>query len=79
MRFVEGILAAAARGQVQIERVTSGRFAAAWMLRKRFQDKPKISFTDLVSMAIMEERGIQRVLTQDKHFTQVGMGFFLLP
>jgi predicted nucleic acid-binding protein len=78
-RFVEGILAAAARDQVQIERVTSDRFAAAWALRMRFQDKPMISFTDLVSMVIMEERGIQHVLTQDKHFAQVGMGFFLLP
>jgi len=79
VRFVEGILAAAALGQVRVERVTPDRFFAAWELRKRFQDKPTISFTDLTSMAIMDERGIHRVLTEDEHFIQVGMGFSRLP
>ena len=37
-RFVEAILASAALGRVRVERVTSGRFLAAWALRKRFQD-----------------------------------------
>ena len=79
MRFVEGILGAAVLGQLRIERVTPGRFSAAWELRKRFQDKPTISFTDLTSMAIMDERGIQQVLTEDEHFIQVGMAFSRVP
>jgi len=79
VRFLEGILAAAVLGQVRVERVTSDRFFAAWELRKRFQDKPTISFTDLTSMAIMDERGIHRVLTEDEHFIQVGMGFSRVP
>ena len=79
LRFVEGILGAAVLSQLWIERVTPDRFSAAWELRKRFQDKPAISFTDLVSMAIMNERGIQQVLTQDDHFIQVGMGFSRIP
>jgi len=79
MRFVEGILGAAVLGQLRIERVTPDRFSAAWELRKRFQDKPTISFTDLTSMAIMDERGIQQVLTEDEHFIQVGMGFSRVP
>ena len=78
VEYVHGILAAAARGHLRIERVTSDRFTAAWALRKQFQDKPSISFTDLVSMAIMREQDIHRVLTQDRHFEQVGMGFLLL-
>ena len=78
-RFMEGIFAASALGQVRIERVTPGRFFAAWELRKRFQDKPRISFTDLTSMLIMDERGIHQVLTEDRHFIQVGMGFSKLP
>jgi preprotein translocase subunit Sec63 len=53
---VEGIFKAAERSHLTIERVTSERFAAAWKLRQRFQDKPKISFTDLTSMIIMRER-----------------------
>ena len=78
-RFVNGILAAAALGQVRIERVTPDRFSAGWELRKRFQDKPNISFTDLTSMAIMDERSINQVVTEDEHFLQVGMGFSKMP
>jgi predicted nucleic acid-binding protein len=77
--FVEGILAASVLEQLLIERTTSDRFLAAWELRKRFQDKPGISFTDLVSMLIMNERGIHQVLTEDEHFIQVGMGFSRVP
>lgn len=75
VQFVDGLLSAANAGQLIIEPVTAERFAAAWKLRKRFQDKPMISFTDLSSMAIMTERGIKRVLTDDDHFLHVGLGF----
>jgi uncharacterized protein len=78
-RYVEGIFAAAALGHIQVERVTAERFANTWNLRKRFQDKGAISFTDLSSMLIMQERGIQQILTEDKHFLHVGMNFKLLP
>jgi predicted nucleic acid-binding protein len=66
-RLVESILGAAALGQVRIERVTPDRFFAGWELCKRFHDKPTISFTDLTSMAILGERGIHQVLTEDEH------------
>ena len=79
IRFVQSILIAAALGQVRIERVTSDRFSRAWELRKQFQDKPTISFTDLISMVIMAECSIRQVLTEDRHFLQVGMGFSSLP
>lgn len=75
IRFMEGIFQSAEESRLIIERVTSERFSSAWKLRKQFQDKPKISFTDLTSMVIMEEKGIKRVLTEDEHFLQVGMGF----
>lgn len=79
VRFVEGLFAAGTLGHLRVERVTSDRFSAAWQLRKRFQDKPGISFTDLTSMVIMQERGISQVLTEDEHFVQVGMGFSRVP
>jgi predicted nucleic acid-binding protein len=79
VRFVEAILAAGALGQVYIERATPDRFSAAWALRKRYEDKPMISFTDLVSMVIMDERGIRHMLTEDEHFTHTGMGFVRVP
>ncbi|MBF2046041.1 MAG: PIN domain-containing protein [Elainella sp. C42_A2020_010] len=79
VRFMEGIFAAAELRQLQIHRVTSEYFAAAWRLRMQYQDKPLISFTDLTSMVIMRSQGLQTVLTQDEHFIQVGLGFSRLP
>jgi predicted nucleic acid-binding protein len=64
-------------GYIQLEWMTPERFARTEALRIKFQDKPRISFTDLASMAVMEELGISTVLTGDKHFTHVGMGFQL--
>jgi predicted nucleic acid-binding protein len=79
IRFMEGIFLAVEGGRITIERVTSNRFASAWNLRKRFDDKPLISFTDLTTMAIMKELKIKEILTDDKHFLQVGMNFKELP
>ena len=78
-RFVEGLFHASEQRLLTIERITSDRFAYTWAFRKKLQDKPRISFTDLTSMAVMEELGIERVLTDDDHFDQVGMGFRKFP
>ncbi len=79
MRFVDGIVADQVAGRVMIHRVSAERFFAAIDLRRRFQDKPLISFTDLTTMAIMAELGIAEVLTEDEHFLHVGMGFQRVP
>ena len=79
VQFVETLLSAAEVGQLTVDRVTSKRFVATWDLRKRFQDKPSISFTDLTSLALMAERGIRQVLTDDDHFLHVSMGFHKIP
>ena len=39
----------------------------------------EISFTDLTSMVIMQERGIKRILTEDDHFLHIGMGLQKVP
>ena len=77
--FMQGLLDSAALRQINIETVTSNRFATTWEMRKRFQDKPRISFTDFTSMVIMDELGIQQVLTEDEHFMHVGKGFIRVP
>jgi len=59
--------------------ITAERFTAAQTLRIKFLDKPQISFTDLTSMVVMKELGIEMVLTGDAHFIQVGMGFQKIP
>ena len=43
---------------IDIQEVTGARFSRTIDLRKQFSDKPKISFTDLSTMAIMVELGI---------------------
>lgn len=78
-RFLEAILESAAAGFMVIESVTEARFARAVELRRRFEDKPAISFTDLTSMVIMKELHISDVLTADRHFAQAGLGFRLSP
>lgn len=78
-RFVDGILADSTRGVLLIQRVTPERFQAALELRKRFYDKPDISFTDLTTMVMLRELGISAIVTGDKHFLQVGMGFERVP
>jgi len=78
-QFVGSVLASIDRGLVRNEPVTSLRFIETWKLRVQLQDKPRISFTDLTSMVIMDELGIQKVLTEDEHFAHVGKGFIRVP
>ncbi|OCR00264.1 nucleic acid-binding protein [Oscillatoriales cyanobacterium USR001] len=65
--------------QFQLIQIDEFRFAQTQILRLRYLDKPQISFTDLTSMLIMQEFNIYRILTEDAHFTQVGLGFQLEP
>jgi len=76
LRFATAVLKSPSIG---VEVVTEARFRAAFDLRRKFSDKPRISFTDLSSMAIMNELKLTDVLTADGHFSQVGLGFRLLP
>jgi predicted nucleic acid-binding protein len=62
-------------GYLQIQWVTPERFERAKELRLKYQDKPKISFTDLTSMVIMKELDLKEIMTGDEHFKHVGMGF----
>ena len=70
---------AIANGYLRLEWITSQQFETAIELRYRFQDKPRISFTDLTSMVVMSEQRIEEILTEDDHFLHVGMGFRKVP
>jgi predicted nucleic acid-binding protein len=48
-------------------------------MRLRHSDKPDISFTDLTSFVVMEEENISEVLTNDRHFSQIDLGFTAVP
>jgi predicted nucleic acid-binding protein len=75
-RFARGLLESPF---IAREEITTSRFRKAFDLRLAFRDKPDISFTDLSSMAIMQELKISDVLTGDRHFLQSGFGFRILP
>ena len=77
--FVEGILASCEKRAIVLHRVTEDRFAGAMRLRLRLTDKPRISFTDLTSMVIMEELSTTDILTADSDFRNVGLGFRTFP
>ena len=42
---------------------------------KKYNDKPYISFFDFTSFVVMKELGVSEVLTADRHFEDVGLGF----
>jgi predicted nucleic acid-binding protein len=78
-RFVEAVFAAFESGTYELEWVSPERFEEAWELRKKFNDKPAISFVDFTSFVVARELGIVKIFTGDVHFRQTNMGFELLP
>ena len=63
------------RGYLNLEWIEPLRFEEAKSLRLKFDDKPRISFTDLTSMVVMKELGVKSILTDDDHFVQLGFDF----
>lgn len=66
-------------GYLQLEWVTPERFEKAKGLRLKYQDKTRISFTDLTSVVLMKELGVKDIITGDELFKHVGMDFQLIP
>jgi len=79
VHFVESLFDAIKGNQINLERITETQFKAAWSLRKKFQDKLDISFTDFTSFILMQELMINKVFTGDVHFKQINLGFEILP
>lgn len=77
--FIDELLMACKQKYIALETISWGRFLRAWELRQKFRDKPRVSFTDLTSFAVMQELKISQVLTGDIHFEQAGMDFKILP
>ena len=76
---LEALTAVIDDGSVSLEPIHPARFREAVSLRLKYKDKPEISFTDFTSMVVMRELAVKRVLTEDRHFAQVGLGFELAP
>src|SRR5687768_10329774 len=65
------VLQAIEATSVRLEWITPDRFSRTAALRRRYHDKPDISFTDLTSITVMLELGLVKILTGDNHFTHV--------
>ena len=76
---INSLLARADAGTHSLIYVTPQQFRRAWELRQKYDDKPDISFVDFTSMVVMQELGITEVFTGDAHFSQVNLGFQLVP
>lgn len=73
--FIETILNAAVNDKIILERIDEERWTKAWELSKKCRDKPYISFFDFSSFVVIKEIGVTDVLSADKHFEDIGMGF----
>ena len=76
---LEALLAAVDEGAITLVTITGVRFREAVKLRLKFKERPEISFTDFTSIVVMRELGLKRVLTEDRHFAQVGLELELVP
>ena len=79
LMFVDAIFSMIKMKKIRLEKVNAQRFEAAWVLRKKYQDKPDISFTDFTSFVIMQEKGIRKVFTGNSHFRALNLGFEIFP
>ena len=79
VQFIESVFTATSNDQIKLERITETRFKVAWLQRKKYQDKPDISFTDFTSFVLMQELVINKVFTGDSHFESVNLGFEIVP
>jgi len=78
-RILDDLLTMLKPPEFAVADVTAERFRRAVQFRRRYRDKPDISFTDLTSMVVMRELGITDILTADQHFLQVNLGFRIVP
>ena len=76
---LEALMAATEHGAFEVVTINAARFHEAVRLRLKYRDKPEILFTDFTSMVVMQESGVKRILTEDRHFTQVSLGYELVP
>ena len=76
-KFVASVFTAIESGSYRLERISGEQFTTAWQLRRRYADKPAISFVDFTSFVVMRDLGVKDVFTGDTHFQHVNMGFQL--
>ena len=79
VRYLQALLGSIEGGKIRIERIGPDRFEKAWRMRLKYGDHRDISFTDFTSFIVMQELSLSNVLTNDRHFEQVNLGFQRVP
>ncbi len=74
-KFINATDGAISSGFIRLLWVSKDDFEAAKDLKLKYKDKLKISFTDMTSAVLMKKYNIIDIITEDDHFTQIGMGF----
>jgi uncharacterized protein len=77
--FIDTILSAGEAGTYLLVHISAEQFRRAWHMRRKYHDKPDISFVDFTSMVVMQDLRLADIFTDDDHFRQVNLGFKLHP
>jgi len=78
LKFLDKIEESISIEKLRILWITREHFFESIALKKKYSDKLKISFTDFTTMSVMLKNGIKDILTEDKHFIEVNLGFNVL-
>ena len=79
VKYLTQLWSSCERGFIHLERIGADRFERTWKMRLKYRDHIGVSFTDFTSFIVMQDLGIHRVLTNDRHFEEVNLGFQRVP
>ena len=77
-KFINSFDGAVSAGYINLLWVSKEDFENAKNMKLKFKDKLDVSFTDMTSAVLMKKHNIIDVVTEDKHFIKIGMGFNVL-
>ncbi|OHD08779.1 MAG: hypothetical protein A2Y41_10095 [Spirochaetes bacterium GWB1_36_13] len=72
--FIEKLNLAIERNFIHLIWVNKDIFEDAVQMKLKYKDKLDISFTDLTTISIMKSFKINNIITEDKHFQDIGLG-----